>query len=206
MINGEICKGAEATVCRIDYHGRDAVLKTRFKKKYRHPDLDKHLRLLRTKNEARVICDARRAGVRSPIIYDVDLEGGGITMEYIYGDTAKYVLDVHPERAREICRKIGEVVAKLHNNRISHGDLTTSNMILSKGGVLCLIDFSLGDTNIGLEEMGVDIHLLERDLTSAHSSIVGAFEFVVDSYKACMFDSKRVLEKVEEIKGRARYT
>ncbi|MCQ2056528.1 MAG: Kae1-associated serine/threonine protein kinase [archaeon] len=206
MVDFEIGRGAEAVIYRTTCYERDSVVKARFKKGYRHPDLDKYLRLSRIKAEVRVICDSRKAGVRSPIIYDVDLEKGSITMEYIHGDSVKFVLDACPERAKELCRKIGESVAKLHNNKISHGDLTTSNMILDERGELCLIDFSLGETRIGLEEMGVDIRLLEKDLTSAHSSIVDAFELVVNSYKANMPDAEKVLAKVEEIKGRARYT
>lgn len=206
MVGLEIGRGAEAIIYRARCYGRDSVVKARFRKNYRHPDLDRCLRLSRTKAEVRVICDARRAGVRSPIIYDVDLEKGSITMEYIRGNSVKSILDAYPEKARELCSKIGESVAKLHNNKISHGDLTTSNMILNEEGELCLVDFSLGDTKIGLEEMGVDIRLLERDLTSAHSSIVDAFELVVDSYRANMPDAGRVLTKVEEIKKRARYT
>ena len=193
MESNEIGRGAEATVYHTTYRNRDAVVKHREPKGYRHPDLDRHLRIARTKTEVRVMIDARAAGVRSPVVYDVDLEDGSITMEYLKGTSVKDALDEHPEDADVICTMIGQMIAKLHNGKICHGDL-------------CLIDFSLGDTRIGLEEMGVDIRLLERAFTSAHSTIEGAFHNVIEAYSKDMRQSKQVLAKVEEIKGRARYT
>ena len=206
MMMEEIGRGAEATVSRTEFLGRDAVLKTRVSKGYRHPDLDNHLRSARTRTEVRVMREARTAGVRSPVIYDADLKEGSITMEYIHGESVKSILDEHPERAEEICARIGEMIAKLHRKNISHGDLTTSNMIIGEDGEMYLIDFSLGDTRIDLEAMGVDLHLMERAFTSAHSKIEGAFDIIIDSYRKHMPDADKVLARVEDIKSRARYT
>ena len=134
MIDTEIGRGAEAVVARTDFLGREAVLKTRVSKGYRHPDLDSHLRTARTRTEVRVMREARSAGVRSPVVYDTDLKEGSITMEYVHGESVKSILTEHPERADEICARIGEMIAKLHRKNISHGDLTTSNMILGDDG------------------------------------------------------------------------
>lgn len=198
--------GAEATIAKIVFLGRDAVIKKRIAKGYRHPDLDKHLRSIRTRTEAKMIHNARNVGVRSPVIYDVDLKEGTITMEYIEGESVKLALDKHPEIADKICTSIGETVARLHRNGISHGDLTTSNMILTKNYGLCLIDFSLSTEKADLESMGVDIHLIERSLASAHSDITNAFAFVISAYKDNMPEAEKVLKRVEDIKSRARYT
>ena len=202
----EISRGAEAIIYSSEYYGRDAILKVRPPKKYRHPDLDLQLRNSRTKNEVRVIRSARAAGVRSPVIYDVNLSNSCIVMEHFKGLKVKDILDKHPSEAKEICIKIGEIVAKLHNHKICHGDLTTSNMILDDDGTLCMIDFSLGNTTVDIEEMGVDLHLLERAFTSAHSDIEGAYETIVDSYRKNMRNTQAVLERVENIKSRGRYT
>ncbi len=202
----EIGRGAEAVVARTDFLGRDAVLKTRVAKGYRHPDLDGHLRTSRTRTEVRVMREARSAGVRSPVVYDADLREGSITMEYVHGTSVKTILTEHPERADEICARIGEMIARLHRNNISHGDLTTSNMILGDDGEMYLIDFSLGDTRVDIEAMGVDLHLMERAFTSAHSDIGGAFDIIIDSYRKHMPDADKVLARVEDIKSRARYT
>lgn len=198
--------GAEATIAKIVFLGRDAVIKKRIVKGYRHPDLDKHLRSIRTRTEAKMIHNARNVGIRSPVIYDIDLEEGIITMEYIEGESVKLALDKNPEIADKICTSIGETVAILHRNGISHGDLTTSNIILTKNYELCLIDFSLSTEKADLESMGVDIHLIERSLTSAHSDIKNAFAFVISAYKNNMPDAQKVLKRVEDIKSRARYT
>ena len=206
MIDAEIGRGAEATIVRTEFLGRDAVRKTRVTKGYRHPELDQHLRSARTRTEVRVMREARSAGVRSPVVYDADLKDGTITMEYIRGESVKEILDEHPERASEICARIGEMIAKLHNRNISHGDLTTSNMIIGEDGEMYLIDFSLGDTRVDLEAMGVDLHLMERAFTSAHSGIDDAFGDIISSYKKHMPDADKVLARVEDIKSRARYT
>jgi len=54
--------------------------------------------------------------------------------------------------------------------------------------------------------MGVDIRLLERAFTSAHSKSSVAFDTIIGSYRENMGRSKEVLNRVEVIKNRARYT
>ena len=135
MLSPNVTQGAEATISFSEFLGRRALVKTRPAKSYRLPEIDSHIRNVRTRNEARIMRDARDAGVRTPCIYDIDLKESSITMEYIEGRSVKSILDVHPESADEICRKIGIAVAKLHSAGICHGDLTTSNMIIEDGEV-----------------------------------------------------------------------
>ncbi|MDR0198206.1 MAG: Kae1-associated serine/threonine protein kinase [Methanomassiliicoccaceae archaeon] len=198
--------GAEATVYRTTYLGRDAVVKTRVPKGYRHPELDRRLRSARTKNEARVMIEARKAGVRTPVIYDIDVKKCDITMEFIEGRKLKDILDSEPSRARELCIMIGAAVAKLHNSGISHSDLTTSNMILTPDGEICIFDLSLGTSTADIEDLGVDIHLLQRAFTSAHSGLDEELRAVINSYSKNMKDSKNVLKRVDDIRSRGRYT
>jgi len=198
--------GAEATVYRTTYLGRDAVVKTRCPKSYRHSELDMRLRTSRTKSEARIMAEARKLGVRTPVIYDIDMNDCNITMEFMAGRKVKDVLDDEPSTAAEICVKIGEMMAKLHNGRISHGDMTTSNMILMPNGELCLLDMSLGTTTAEIEDMGVDIHLLQRAFTSAHSGLESALDIVLMSYSKNMKNADEVFKRVEDIKARGRYT
>jgi len=199
-------QGAEATVIRTTYLGRDAVVKSRSEKGYRHSELDQRLRSSRTKNEARVMIEARKFGVRTPVIYDIDVKKCDMTMEFMVGQKVKDVLDREPSRANELCKKIGETVAKLHNGRISHGDLTTSNMILTPNGDVCLLDLSLGTTLAEIEDLGVDIHLLQRAFTSAHSGLDDSLSVIMDAYAKNMKDAENVFKRVEDIRGRARYT
>ena len=101
-----IRRGAEAEIGRDVWMGRKVIVKSRVTKGYRHPELDTSIRVSRTKNEARLIQDARRHGVPTPIIYDIDLKNGKIVMEEIEGERVKDVLDsTDEEGCRAICRR-----------------------------------------------------------------------------------------------------
>ena len=201
-----IRRGAEAEIRLGSHMGRKAIFKSRVIKDYRHPQLDSDLRNSRTRNEARLLQDARRLGIPTPIIYDIDLQEAEIVMQWIEGERVKDALSsAEGEDVVEICREIGRMTALLHRGRMVHGDLTTSNMILSQGRIW-LIDFSLGGRAAGLEEMGVDLHLLMEAFTSAHSDILDHFQEVLDSYKEHFEGAEGVLAKVREIEGRGRYT
>lgn len=201
-----IRRGAEAEIGRDVWMGRRVIVKSRVTKGYRHPDLDSSLRVSRTKNEARLIQDARRHGVPTPIIYDIDLMNGKIVMEEIVGERVKDVLDsVDEEGCRAICIEIGRLVALLHKAGITHGDLTTSNMIM-RDGKIWFIDLSLGSRNAMIEEMGVDLHLLKEAFQSAHSLILPMYDVIIDSYQSNYERGNEVLKKIKEIEDRGRYT
>ena len=198
--------GAEAVIERSEYLGHAAVVKTRPRKDYRHPELDAKLRSSRTRNEVRIIREARCAGVRTPVVYDVDVTEGSITMEFVEGERVREIIESEPDRIPDICRMIGETMARMHNAGICHGDLTTSNMILTDSGELCILDFSMGSTRCDVEGKGVDIHLLERAFTSSHSRSAEAFGMVMDAYMKNADGAAEIARRVEDIKGRARYT
>lgn len=206
MNDGAVANGAEAEIYETEYLGYPAVIKTRSPKKYRHPELDDRIRSSRIKNEARLIRDARLAGVRTPAVYDTDLVQCKIIMERISGEKIKDFLDDHPEKAETVCRMIGESVAKLHNAGISHGDLTTSNMIMTDEEKICFIDFSMGASKVELEDMGVDIRLLERSFVSAHPLLKEQYDILLGEYCKFKSNSDAVMKKVEEIRERGRYT
>lgn len=201
-----LAKGAEAEVYLTEFLGRKAIAKVRCSKRYRVPELDQEIRTSRTKTEARLMRETRKAGIRTPMIYDVDLKGSKIVMEEVKGKKVKDILDHDPSSAADICRMIGSTVADLHNNNISHGDLTTSNMILTDDGAICLIDMSMGRTAAELEDLGVDIRLLERAFASAHPKLPDAFSSLMSSYLLRVKEPDRLLKKLQEIKDRGRYT
>lgn len=198
-------RGAEAVVSRTEFLGRRAVVKTRQPKGYRDPVLDGRIRSLRTRSEARIVREARACGVRTPVVYAVDLPKGEIVMEDVGGTTVKALLDKEPAMAPEVCAMIGRDLARLHDAGISHGDLTTSNMMWL-GDRICYIDFSMGSCPADEEGMGTDLRLLERALASAHPEIPDAYAMVREAYAAEKRDAQKVFDKVEEIKGRGRYT
>ena len=182
------------------------MVKSRVPKGYRHPQLDAELRTSRTKNEARLIQEARRLGVPTPIIYDIDLAKAEMTMEFIEGPRVKDALiNADQEEAERLCEEIGRLAALMHGGKLVHGDLTTSNMVLRDGRIY-VIDFSLGSRNAEVEEMGVDMHLLKEAFQSAHSERMGLFEVVLRSYSTYNSRSQQVLAKIREIEERGRYT
>ncbi|MDR2846414.1 MAG: Kae1-associated serine/threonine protein kinase [Candidatus Methanoplasma sp.] len=200
-----IASGAEAEVFDTDYLGRPAVAKIRSPKRYRHPELDAKIRSSRMRNEVRLMRDARRAGVRTPVVYDIDIEDCSIIMEKVSGTKIKDVLD-GPGDGKELCDLIGRTIADLHNAGICHGDLTTSNMMLTDDGRICLIDFSMGRSASETEDIGVDIRLLERAFSSAHPGLENAYKVLIESYIKRKERPDIVMKKVEEIKNRGRYT
>jgi len=152
------------------------------------------------------MADARAAGVAVPILYDIDLGGHTIVMEYVEGPTAKEVLDRGGPDARRVAREIGRIVGRLHGAGIIHGDLTTSNMIVREGRVV-MIDFSLGGSSESAEARGVDLHLLREALTSAHARATTYYRDVLAGYREVLgARAEDVVAKVKEIEGRRRYT
>lgn len=201
-----IYRGAEAEICIAKYKGFKAIQKKRIPKSYRIKHIDDRLISRRTKEEAKLITEARQSGVAVPIIYDVDLKNGIITMEYLDGKRIKDVLnDLSEEERDSICKKIGESIARFHNNDIIHGDITTSNMILSNEQVH-FIDFGLGEKNNEIEAKGVDLHVLMEAIESTHSQYSSCFDYVLEEYKKVLKDDANlVIKKIQEIVKRGRY-
>ncbi len=142
-------KGAEANIYSGQWMNQEVLIKKRIPKSYRIKELDSHLRKKRTKKEAKLLGEAKRCGVKTPIIYDIDKEENAIVMESIEGTIIKEIFEdlndsIKPNIAiGNLCEKIGQNIAKLHNCNIIHGDLTSSNMILKKNHIY-FIDFGLG--------------------------------------------------------------
>ena len=199
-------QGAEAKICRTEYMGFDVVQKRRITKSYRIKNIDERLISYRTKEEAKLMIEARNYGVAIPTIYDVDLERGIITMDYLDGKRIKDILnDLSEEERIHICKKIGESIAKFHNNDIIHGDITTSNMILFNDKIH-FIDFGLGEKNSEIEAKGVDLHVLMEAIESTHSKYSSCFDYVLEGYKKELKeDADLVIRKIEEIVKRGRY-
>ncbi|PMB74925.1 Kae1-associated kinase Bud32, partial [Candidatus Bathyarchaeota archaeon] len=202
-------KGAEASLYLTRWHGRKVVIKKRLPKKYRPPQLDERIRIYRTIHEPQLMSEAKKAGVPTPTIFLVDVNEASIIMEFIEGIQVKQLLSKITKSEREnICRKIGALIGKLHARGIIHGDLTTSNMILTDEGKIYFVDFGLGEKTRELEAIGVDLHLMKRALQSTHFRFTEeCFDAVIEGYSKVLGakNTKGVLEKVKEIERRGRY-
>lgn len=197
-----IKRGAEAIITIQD----GSVSKKRVKKSYRVDLLDDELRRGRTKREAKLIAFAKRAGVPTPVITDVDVESGLIEMTQVKGDRLKDVLsDMRAQKRPPVCRIIGEQIGRLHGSHIVHGDLTTSNMIIS-GERVVFIDFGLGEINESIEAKGVDLLLFKKALHSAHWKVADeCFDTAVKAYKNVYEKADDVLQRLTKIERRGRY-
>jgi TP53 regulating kinase-like protein len=204
-----IKKGAEASLYLDNWHNNKVIIKHRLPKKYRIPELDQVIRSQRTIHEPHLIHKAKEAGVPTPTIFMVNPQESSIVMEYVNGKQVKEILDKFSKKDRlNLCKLIGNLIGRLHKNGIIHGDLTTSNMILTSSGKVIFIDFGLSERSIELEQKGVDLHLMKRTLLSTHySHAKESFKAIMDGYAEIVGveEKKRVAIKIREIEKRGRY-
>lgn len=204
-----IKKGAEANLYLEKWHDREVIIKQRLPKKYRIPQLDLMIRSQRTVHEPNIIHKAKEAGVPTPTIFTVDVAEATIIMEFVEGKQVKEILDkVSSEERLQLSHLIGKMIGRLHKNGIIHGDLTTSNMILTPEGKVVFIDFGLSERSKELEPNGVDLHLMKRALQSTHyKHAKECFKAVIKGYTEVMGEekAKKVTKKIQEIEKRGRY-
>ena len=190
-----IAKGAESNIVKSDYLGEKAVVKDRIPKGYRIPEIDDKIRRARTKEEAKLLSDAKRAGVRTPVLYDVDLHDKTITMEEIDGVMLKEVID------DDLAFELGREISKLHSADIIHGDITTSNIMLSEGD-LVFIDFGLGRYSQLREDKAVDLLVLKKSLQSIDYNLaLRYFDLILKGY-----GDESIINAINDIESRGRYT
>ncbi|KAF2899500.1 hypothetical protein ILUMI_06672 [Ignelater luminosus] len=212
-------QGAEARLYKGIYLGKPTLVKERFEKKYRHPDLDKHLTKERIKAESRAIIRCKSAGIETPTLYLVDFTKRCVYMEYFeHSITAKeFIKNASKDFIERLSYEIGVVLARMHSNNIIHGDLTTSNILLvNKSGKddfmtnysdlkVVLIDFGLAYIESSAEDKGVDLYVLERALVSIHNDPEKIFDLILEAYKSSYKKGHvEVLLKFEEVRARGR--
>ena len=151
-------KGAEADVFLSSWNGINSVLKIRKEKKYRNPSLDTRIRKQRTIREAQIISDVKSFGISTPLIYFVDYKNFSISMQFVKG---KLIRDMDAKSISNVCLEIGKIVGKLHQNGIMHGDLTTSNFILTSEH-LFVIDFGLANRTEKPDDHAVDLRFSRK--------------------------------------------
>lgn len=215
MENGDITleqssfRGAESKLFLKKWFAYNALFKVRLPKTYRIRELDFNFRKQRTIFEARLLVRAKDAGVRVPIIYEIDLKNTILVMEFIQGEILKsYLKKVDEKTLNEICTQIGQNIGKLHNFSIIHGDLTTSNIIkLKNKEQIAFIDFGLGYISDRIEDFGIDLYLLERAFKNTHPELYNnAWKSILSGYKKISSYKNKIEEKLAEISSRGRYS
>lgn len=182
----------------IIYHKDDVVVKKRIKKGYRISFIDDKLRKSRTKREAKVLKKIEDLNL-SPKLIKVDEKDKIIFMEYVKGSK---LVDCYKS---EYAKEIGQIIAKIHNLDIIHGDLTTSNIILDENNQLKLIDFGLSITSKKSEDKAVDLKLVFEAIKSKHNELYEVSrENIIKGYQEISNNSKAILKRLEIVEARGR--
>lgn len=207
-----IQQGAEATITLE----AGKIVKDRLPKSYRLPELDKKIRIRRTKSEAKLLDKASKI-INAPRPLEFP-KGRILHMEYINGrKLSDHLNDFELKKQLEVCQKIGQSISKLHKEKIIHGDLTTSNMILKEPTdeekimgeeeALYIIDFGLGYHNGKYEDKAVDLHVLKQALEAKHfQNWQKLWKEIESAYqKLESAEAKKVLERLVAVEKRGRY-
>ena len=201
-------RGAEADVVLGDWQGLEAVFKIRKPLTYRLQVLDEAIRRQRTVHEAEMIHLAKKAGVASPILYNVDIQSSTLVMQFVRGVRVKdLVASLSGSQLDGAFFEFGQDVAKLHRFGIMHGDLTTANVIRNDGR-LVFIDFGLSVRTTRLEDHAVDLRLIKETLVGAHPYISAeALDALNRGYASVVGParSRAVLKQLQNIERRGRY-
>lgn len=170
--------------------------KERISRSYRHKLLDSKIREKRLVQEARNMVKLRKEGVPVPGLIFVDTISCSLYMEYVFPSMSlkNFFIDLEnvpvPTMA-DFAGQMGKSIAVLHNCQCIHGDLTTSNFLvkpdlsltteiladlsigdyLAKPCTVYLIDFGLSYGSNTPEDMAVDLHVLEKAISSAHPQL-----------------------------------
>jgi len=202
-------KGAEANLYLSEWRSVKVIVKKRVPKKYRVAELDKKIRDYRTIHEAECLFLARKYGVPTPIVLSIDNLSNIIIMEYIEGQRVKEAFEKADEKSKKMmCKQIGNQIGRLHKNNLIHGDLTSSNMIISDQEKIYFIDFGLSFHSNECEDMGVDLYLLKRAFFSTHYKDANKYHSAIRTGYIKEIGKKiadRVFKKSQQIERRGRY-
>ncbi|MEF8974367.1 MAG: bifunctional N(6)-L-threonylcarbamoyladenine synthase/serine/threonine protein kinase [Haloarcula sp.] len=192
-------QGAEATV-RFD---GDRVVKERVPRSYRHPALDERLRTARTRQEARLTSEARRNGVPTPLVRDVDPQEARIVFQRV-GDA-----DLREGLSESRVTDVGRWLARIHNAGFVHGDPTTRNVRVGswdgQGDRTFLIDFGLGYYTQEAEDHAMDLHVLAQSLAGTADDPETLLSAAEDAYRTESDHADAVFASLDDIEGRGRY-
>ncbi|OEU10521.1 hypothetical protein FRACYDRAFT_193803 [Fragilariopsis cylindrus CCMP1102] len=195
--------------------------KERFAKAYRHPELDAKLTKSRCRSEAKILekCTTK-SKIRVPKV--IRISPPDLYLEYLTGPSVKeYLQEEHvmmvvavatttitKSNILDLAQQIGQLVGRLHNIGIVHGDLTTSNMMVLEvnDDSNTLIDFGLSKSTFSVEEQAVDLYVLERALLSTHPELPeNFFDHILEKYSKKRKNlSQTTLQRLEQVRMRGR--
>lgn len=196
-----ISQGAEAVL----FQENTFIIKERRRKEYRVPELDDLLRKQRTRREAKIMEKLSSLKIPCPGLLTMDDKQMRIRMKKIEGSTLSDVLESVPYQ--QIFKTIGKYIARMHDNNIIHGDLTTSNIMLTQAkdpeNRIVFVDFGLSFVSTKIEDKAVDLHLLQEALASKHYTIAEAcWSAFLKGYSPA--DQRAILQRLTQVQQRGR--
>ena len=214
--------GAEAEVWSGIWMGKPAVKKIRRNRAWRHPDIERRLGYRRMLSEIRILIRLYRMGLPVPAVWDVDLENGRIIMEEMTGRPLIEILrdnQLDSEFINHALENSGAAVRKLHRLAVTHGDLSTNNILIDSDSNAYLIDFGLSAIEYEVERFGIDLHVIDEILGASHPDIIGGLDTFLRGYVACDEEqgevgelsggkpptALQVIKRLDEVRARVRY-
>lgn len=207
-----IYKGAEASLFYGHWLEKEVIFKHRIPKKYRLEELDKKIRLERTLNEGRALIKVKNYGINVPQVYEIDGYNAIIIMKYIKGEKLRDLIGNLDElKLQKYLKRVGCFIAILHKNGHIHGDITTSNILITPHENIFLIDFGLHKYSDKIEDKSVDIHLFKHVLLSSHGkNYESCFKAFLEGYRSEYekfepTEYQNIIKNVKAIETRGRY-
>ncbi len=189
-----IGEGAEAQIFKIN---STTLKKIRLEKKYRLEIIDKKLRKSRNKREFKILKKLFENKINVPEPFKLDEKEINFTFQFINGKVLKET--INEEKLFQIFNEI----IKMHNLEITHGDLTSLNM-LDKKNKIFLIDFGLGQLNSNIEDKAVDLNLLFNCIKNEHNNIYYLKKELIKEYKNKANKGNKIIERLEKVELRGR--
>ena len=213
--------GAEAEVVLGTYLGREAVAKIRRPRRWRHPELDERLNRRRITAEVRLLTKLSRVGLAVPLIQDFDVNSGTLIMTKLEGSPIIEHLRESPpnDEIDGMLFQTGVLVRQLHRQGITHGDLSTNNILYSNSSGISLLDFGLSRITEEIEDFGIDLHVLHEILGASHPNHPAAIEKIIEGYISVdnevgappatggglLPSAIEIVKRLEDIRTRVRY-
>ena len=214
--------GAEAEVWTGLWMGRSAVSKQRRSRQWRHPNLDKRLGTRRMVSEAKILMRLHNAGIEVPQVWDLDITGGRLIIQRIPGIPLIEILNdsnTSDELITKALSSTGSAIRALHRQAVTHGDLSSNNILIDEQGNAVLIDFGLAAIDYEVERFGIDLHVIDEILGASHPNHHGAIDLVLSAYLeeeeklgiaaeqsgGLVPTAKEVLKRFENVRSRVRY-
>jgi len=116
-------------------------------------------------------------------------------------------------------RNTGALIRQLHREAITHGDLSTNNILIDENAKPSLIDFGLAAIDYEIERFGIDLHVIDEILGASHPDHKDAIRKILDGYASeeerlgsppeqsggAVPTAQQVLKRLEDVRSRVRY-